>query len=68
MMDLRNWTRDQPQKGTNNKGQSKSVHQSHFEPEAADNKSHPSDIKVAKENLDKIQPEIEMKKKNLCNC
>ncbi len=55
MNDLRNWTRVQPQRETNNKGQSKSVQQSHFEPEAADNKSRPLETTVAKENLNKIQ-------------
>ena len=50
----------------NNKGQSKSVQPSHFEPEAVDNKNHPAEIRVAKENLDKIQNE--MKTKNLSNC
>ena len=48
MKDLRHSTRVQPQRGTNNKGQSKSVHPSHFEPEAVDNKNHPSEIRVAK--------------------
>ena len=56
-------SRVQPQRGTNDKGQSKSVHPSHFEPEAVDNKNHPSEIRVAKENLDKIQNE--KKTKNL---
>ncbi len=41
-------------------------HQSHFELEAADNKSHPLETTVAKENLDKIQ--IEVKTKNLSYC
>jgi hypothetical protein len=52
--------------GTNNKGQSKSVHQSHFELEAADNKSHPLETTLAKVNLDKIQ--IQLKTRNLSYC
>ncbi len=54
MKDLRNWTWVQPQRGTNIKGQSKSVQQSHFEPEAADHKSHPLETTVAKENMDEM--------------
>ncbi len=41
MKDLRDGTRVQPQRGTSIKGQSKRVHQSHFEPEAEDKKSYP---------------------------
>ena len=47
--------------GTNNKGQSKSVHPLKFKPEAGDNKNHPSERRVSKENLDKIQNEIKTK-------
>ncbi len=55
--DLRNWTKVLSRRGLNYKGQSKMLHQSHFEPEAADNKQAPLELMVTKENLEKIQIE-----------
>ncbi len=55
--DLRNWTKVQSRRGSNYKGQSKMLHQSHFEQEAADNKQAPLELMVTKENSEKIQIE-----------
>ncbi len=60
--DLRNWTKVLSLRGANYKGQSKMLHQSQFEPEAADNKQAPFELMVTKENLEKLQ--IETMSKN----
>ncbi len=55
--DLRNWTKVRSWGGTNYKGQSKMLHQSHFEPEAANNKQAPLELMATKDNLEKIRIE-----------
>jgi len=63
--DPRNRTKARSRRGSNYKGLSKMLHQSHFEQEAADNKHAPLELMVTKEDLEKIQ--IETMTKNLFN-